>query len=63
MEILKQNLKTSARKLKLEVFQMDNDPKHTAKLVTERLKDNKDNVLEWISQSPDLNQLKIYRQS
>uniref|UniRef100_A0AAY4DTF1 Transposase n=1 Tax=Denticeps clupeoides TaxID=299321 RepID=A0AAY4DTF1_9TELE len=28
------------------VFQMDNDPKHTAKLVTKWLKDNKVNVLE-----------------
>uniref|UniRef100_A0AAY4ABD5 Tc1-like transposase DDE domain-containing protein n=1 Tax=Denticeps clupeoides TaxID=299321 RepID=A0AAY4ABD5_9TELE len=37
------------------VFQMDNDPKHTAKLVTKCLKGNKVNVLEWPSQSPDLN--------
>ncbi|KAI4889187.1 hypothetical protein NFI96_032652 [Prochilodus magdalenae] len=58
VEILKQHLKTSARKLKLGrkwIFQMDNDPKHTAKLVTKWLKDNKVNVLEWPSQSPDLN--------
>lgn len=33
---------------------MDNDPKHTAKLVTKWLNDNKVNVLEWPSQSPDL---------
>ncbi|KAI4871969.1 hypothetical protein NFI96_010418 [Prochilodus magdalenae] len=58
VEILKQHLKTSARKLKLGrkwIFQMNNDPKHTAKLVTKWLKDNKVNVLEWPSQSPDLN--------
>ncbi|KAI4873356.1 hypothetical protein NFI96_015959, partial [Prochilodus magdalenae] len=58
VEILKQHLKASARKLKLGrkwIFQMDNDPKHTAKLVTKWLKDNKVNVLEWPSQSPDLN--------
>ncbi|KAJ0003786.1 hypothetical protein NQD34_008884 [Periophthalmus magnuspinnatus] len=57
VEILKQHLKTSARKFKLErkwVFQMDNDPRHAAKLMTKRLKDNKVNVLEW-PQSPDLN--------
>ena len=36
VDILKQHLKTSVRKLKLGrkwVFQMDNDPKHTSKFV------------------------------
>ena len=37
------------------VFQMDNDPKHTSKVVAKWLKDNKVKVLEWPSQSPDLN--------
>ena len=58
MDILKQHLKTSVRKLKLGrkwVFQMDNDPKHTSKCVAKWLKDNKVKVLEWPSQSPDLN--------
>lgn len=58
VEILNQHLKASARKLKLGrkwVFQMDNDSKHTAKLVKKWLDDNKVNVLEWPSQSPDLN--------
>ena len=58
VEILKQHLKTSRRKLKLGrkwVFQMDNDTKHTAKLVTKWIKDNKVNFLQWPSQSPDLN--------
>uniref|UniRef100_A0A8C9YHZ6 Tc1-like transposase DDE domain-containing protein n=1 Tax=Sander lucioperca TaxID=283035 RepID=A0A8C9YHZ6_SANLU len=47
----------SQLKLKLGrkwVFQMDNGPKHTSKLVTKWLKDNKVKVLEWPSQSPDL---------
>ena len=47
--ILKQHLKTSVRKLKLGgkwVFQMDNDPKHTSKVVAKWLKDNKVKVLE-----------------
>ena len=34
---------------------MDNDPKHTSKVVVKWLKDNKVKVLEWPSQSPDLN--------
>ena len=49
---LKQHLKISVRKLKLGrkwVFQMDNDPKHTSKVVAKRLKDNKVKVLEWPS--------------
>ena len=52
-----QHLNTSVRKLKLGrkwVFQMDND-KHTSKVVAKWLKDNKVKVLEWPSQSPDLN--------
>ena len=58
VDILKQHLKTSVRKLKLGrkwVFQMDNDPKHTSKVVAKWLKDNKVKVLEWTSQSPYLN--------
>uniref|UniRef100_A0AAZ3P1A7 Tc1-like transposase DDE domain-containing protein n=1 Tax=Oncorhynchus tshawytscha TaxID=74940 RepID=A0AAZ3P1A7_ONCTS len=34
---------------------MDNDPRHTSKVVAKWLKDNKVKVLEWPSQSPDLN--------
>ena len=60
VDILKQHLKTSVSKLKLGrkwVFQMDNDPKHTSKVVTKWLKDKKVKVLEWPSQSPDLNHI------
>ena len=58
VDILKQHFKTSVRKLKLGhkwVFQMDNYPKHTSKVVAKWLKDNKVKLLEWPSQSPDLN--------
>jgi transposase len=58
VDILKQQVKTSVKKLKLGqkgVFQMDNNPKHTSKAVAKWLKDNKVKVLEWPSQSPDLN--------
>jgi transposase len=34
---------------------MVNDPQHTSKVVAKLLKDNKVKVLEWPSQSPDLN--------
>ena len=57
-DILKQHLKTSVRKLKLGrkwVFQMDNDPKHSSKVVAKWLEDNQVKVLRWPSQSPDLN--------
>ena len=50
------------RKLKLGckwVFQMDNDHKHTSKVVAKWLKDNKVKVLEWPSQSPDLKPMEL----
>ena len=54
-EILGENLLPSVRALKMGcgwVFQHDNDPKHMAK---EWLKKKHIKVLEWPSQSPDLN--------
>ena len=58
VEILRDNMQKSARSLSLGrywVFQQDNDPKHTSKLVQQFLKDTKTKVLEWPAQSPDLN--------
>jgi hypothetical protein len=56
VDISKQHLKTSVRKFGRKwVFQMDNDPKHTSKVVAKWLKDNDVKVLESPSQSPDLN--------
>ncbi|KAG2466070.1 TC1A transposase, partial [Polypterus senegalus] len=57
-DILDEHLLQSALDLRLGrrfIFQQDNDPKHTAKISKEWLQDNSVNVLEWPSQSPDLN--------
>ncbi|KAJ8340779.1 hypothetical protein SKAU_G00330700 [Synaphobranchus kaupii] len=57
-EILEENLLQSALDLRLGrrfTFQHDNDPKHTAKRTKEWLRRKSVHVLEWPSQSPDLN--------
>ncbi|KAI4902934.1 hypothetical protein NFI96_003306 [Prochilodus magdalenae] len=57
-EVLANNLLPSVRALKMGrgwVFQHDNDPKHTARATKEWLRRKHLKVLEWPSQSPDLN--------
>ncbi|KAG1930995.1 hypothetical protein F2P79_021976 [Pimephales promelas] len=57
-EILNQNLLPSVRALKMKcgwIFQDDNDPKHTARATKEWLRKKHFKILEWPSQSPDLN--------
>ena len=57
-DILEGNLFQSSRDLRLGRrfnFQQDNDPNYTAKAALEWFKGKHLNVLEWPSQSPDLN--------
>ena len=57
-EILRKNLLQSCQKLGLEnsfVFQHDNDPKHTAGVVKDWLKQKKIETLNWPPFSPDMN--------
>ena len=57
-EILEKNTQKSATSLgrgRNFVLQHDNDPKHTAKLTKEWLENNGNSILNWPSQSPDLN--------
>lgn len=42
------------------VFQQDNDPKHTSRIVREYLSTREFQVLDWPSQSPDLKPHRTY---
>ncbi len=58
-KILANNLLPSVRALKMGrgwVFQHDNDPKHTVGATKVWLSKKHCKVLEWLSQSPDLNE-------
>ncbi|KAI4879042.1 hypothetical protein NFI96_020702, partial [Prochilodus magdalenae] len=57
-DILEENLFQSALDLRLGcrfTFQQDNDPKHKAKIKKKWLRNNSVTILDWLSQSPDLN--------
>jgi hypothetical protein len=55
--ILADNLKSSASNLELKsfIFQQDNDPKHTSKIIKEFLEHSGINLMEWPAHSPDFN--------
>ena len=58
LAILNENLFSSAQDLGLPqdfVFQQDNDPKHTSKIVKRWIHESNVKLLEWPAQSPDLN--------
>ena len=55
--ILSANLQRNASKLigRNFIMQQDNDPKHTANTTKDFIREKKWKVLDWPSQSPDLN--------
>ena len=57
IEILANNLEESSINLKIEnpIFQHEHDPKHTSALVRDYLGRCNFEVLDWPSQSPDMN--------
>ena len=60
--VLEENVRPSFGKLKLKrmwTMQHDNDPKHSSKSTKEWLKRKKWRVLEWPSQTPDLNSIEM----
>ena len=55
---MQENLMSSVERLEIpsdNIFQQDNDLKHTAKSTKKWLSENNVNVLPWPSQFPDLN--------
>ena len=64
LEILKLNLKTSAQRSKPRhhwVFQQDDDPKHSSKIVAKWLKNSNVMVMELALQRPDLNSIENWQ--
>jgi transposase len=59
VEILEDELQASIELMELEdgnfVFQQDNDPKHRSRLARDWFKNHNYEVMDWPSQSPDLN--------
>ena len=61
-DILQENVRLSVRQLKLKwswVMQQDHDPKHRSKSTTEWHQQKKIRLLEWSSQSSDLNPIEM----
>ena len=55
VEDLNESIEELSEDTERAIFQMDNDPKHTAKATTELLRQQPYEVMTWPPQSPDLN--------
>ncbi len=61
-DILSAQIQSNAAKLigRRFMVQMNDDPKHTAKATQEFLKVKQWNILQWLSQSPDLDPIELH---
>lgn len=64
LKILQDNLPVAIKKSRIRaekiIFQQDNDPKHTSKIVKKWLDEQRFDILPWPPQSPDMNPIENF---